>query len=119
MSKDHRLVYSTDAATNQRCPRCKEVVSECICAPAPGETEVKSAVLRLEKKGRGGKTVTVVDKLPANATLLAELATRLKKRCGTGGTSRIEEGRGVIEIQGDKRDEIRALLSSEGVLVKG
>ena len=57
MSKDARLVYSTDPALNQKCPKCKELVSECTCE---AEVDVKShrfvAVLRIEKQARGGKT---------------------------------------------------------------
>lgn len=120
MPKDYRLVYSTDPELNRRCPRCKEVASECICsAESDAELAGGTAVLRIEKKGRGGKSVTVIDKLPANRKLVEDLAARLKKRCGAGGTGKVEEGRGIVEIQGDKRDEVRALLEAEGLKVKG
>lgn len=120
MSKEHRLVYSTDPELNRRCPRCRELLVECSC-PAQSDVALagSTAVLRIEKKGRGGKSVTVADKLPANTELLASLTAKLKKRCGCGGTFRIEGERGVIEIQGEKRDEIRSLLAAEGVRVKG
>ena len=39
----------------------------------------------MEKKGRGGKTVTVVYGLPNNAAFLKELCSELKRACGTGG----------------------------------
>src|SRR4029078_10208414 len=85
--KNTRLVYSTDPAQNQKCPKCKELLSECLCVPEP---EVKSynfvAILRIEKVGRGGKTVTVVDQIPKNELFLRELTSELKKKCGTGGT---------------------------------
>ncbi len=74
-----------------------------------------ACVLRLEKKGRGGKTVTVVDGLPQNADFLSSLASELKRACGTGGT--VAEGR--IEIQGDQRERLRALLKSRGLAVRG
>ena len=65
--KDFRLVYSSDPKLNLKCPKCKELVSECTC---PKEVDVKDykfvAVLRMEKSGRGGKTVTVIDQLPNN-----------------------------------------------------
>ena len=38
-----------------------------------------TAKLRLEKKGRGGKSVTIVDALPDNGPFLEELAKALKK----------------------------------------
>lgn len=74
-----------------------------------------TARLRMERAGRGGKMVTVVDGLPSNATFLEELAGSLKKACGTGGTVRP----GAIELSGDVRDRLRALLSARGFTVKG
>ncbi len=73
------------------------------------------AHLRLEKSGRGGKSVTVVDGLPRNRAFLRELATELKKACGAGGTA----GGGAVEIQGDRRDALRPLLAAKGFTVKG
>lgn len=120
MSKDGRLVYSTDPALNQKCPKCKELVSECVCAP---ETDPKGykfiAVLRIEKQGRGGKTVTVIDRLPKNELFLKNLTTLLKKKCGSGGTYLMGGRDGVIEIQGDKRDIVRSTLEKEGIRSKG
>jgi len=120
MSKDTRLVYSTDPALNQKCPRCREVLSECTCEP---EVDVKSskfvAILRIEKQARGGKTVTVIDKLPKNELFLKQLTTTLKKKCGAGGTYLMSGRDGVIEIQGDKRELIRKLLAAEGIQSKG
>jgi translation initiation factor 1 len=69
----------------------------------------------MEKKGRGGKTVTVVDGLPDNAAFLKELAQELKRACGTGGAP----GDGVVELQGDLRDRVRELLQKKGFVVKG
>ena len=73
------------------------------------------ARLRVEKKGRGGKTVTVVFGLPANEAFLKELSQRLKRECGTGGTV---TGDGV-ELQGEKRDRVREILLRLGYTVKG
>ncbi len=74
-----------------------------------------TAKLRLEKKGRGGKSVTVVDGLPRNAAWIEALARDLKKALGTGGTALST----AIEIQGDRREHLRALLAARGVRVKG
>jgi translation initiation factor 1 len=118
--KDTKLVYSTDPKLNQKCPKCKELVSECVCEP---EVDVKGykfvAVLRIEKSGRAGKTVTVLDQLPKNELFLKELTTKLKKKCGSGGTYIMDRKEGVIEIQGDKRELIRELLAKEGIKSKG
>lgn len=73
------------------------------------------AKLRMEKKGRGGKTVTVVDGLPRNAAFLKSLSQDLKRSCGTGGTV-IDGG---IELHGDLRDRLRDVLAQKGYVVKG
>ncbi len=73
------------------------------------------AKLRLETRGRAGKSVTVVDGLPRNAAFLEGLAKELKTALGTGGTAK----EGCVEIQGDHRDRLRALLSGKGFAVKG
>jgi translation initiation factor 1 len=107
----------------QRCPKCKELVSECVCVPEdvvePGARYKFVAVLRIEKQGRGGKTVTVIDQLPKNELFLKDLTTKLKKKCGSGGTYSTAGKEGLIEIQGEKRDLIRALLAKEGIRTKG
>ena len=69
----------------------------------------------MEKKGRGGKTVTVVDGLPDNATFLKDLSQELKRLCGTGGAA-VEGG---VELQGDLRDRVREYPGEEGLDGKG
>ena len=69
----------------------------------------------MEKKGRGGKTVTVVDGLPRNAAFLKSLCQELKRACGTGGA--VSED--TIELQGDLRDRVREYLSKRDYVVKG
>ncbi|MCC6419622.1 MAG: stress response translation initiation inhibitor YciH [Gemmataceae bacterium] len=81
------------------------------------ETSKKAApVVRLgrETKGRRGKGVTTVSDIPLDDAGLAELATTLKNRCGTGGT--VKDG--VIEIQGDQRDRLASVLEAMGYRVK-
>ncbi len=120
MTKDSRLVYSTDPELNRKCAKCKEVLSECTCVADPGVKDYKFvAVLRIEKQGRGGKTVTVIDRLPKSELFLKELTTTLKKKCGSGGTYLLDGKDGVIEIQGEKRELIRAALAKEGIRCKG
>jgi translation initiation factor 1 len=120
MTKNTRLVYSTNPEENKKCPKCKELISECQCPP---EVEVKSynfvAIMRIEKAGRGGKTVTVVDQLPKSEIFLRDLTSELKKKCGSGGTYSTAGKEGLIEIQGDKREMIRAVLTKKGMKVKG
>ncbi len=117
---DSKLVYSTDPALNEKCPKCKEVRSECTCLPAvDAKTAKYVAVLRMEKQGRGGKVVSVIDGLPKEALFLKELTRDLKNRCGSGGTYKMEGRDGVIEIQGDKRELIRAYFASKNIRTKG
>jgi translation initiation factor 1 len=80
--------------------------------PLPGRIVAR---LRMEKKGRGGKTVTTVYELPRNQPFLKALAGELKRACGTGGA--VVEN--TIEIQGDLRDRVRDLLVQKGWTVKG
>jgi predicted translation initiation factor SUI1 len=67
-----------------------------------------------ETKGRRGKGVTLISDLPLDETRIADLATTLKSRLGTGGT--VKDGR--IEIQGDHRDRIISELEGLGYQVK-
>lgn len=114
---DYRLVYSTDKKLNQRCSRCKELQSECTCKADVEIPNSITAYLRLEKAHRGGKTVTVVDRLPASEPYLKKLAKELKAACGCGGTFKIEEN-GIIELQGDRREILRVELVKRGIKVK-
>lgn len=119
-SKDGRLVYSTDPKLNQACLRCKELISECVCAEEQDPKSYKFvATLRIEKQGRGGKTVTVIDQLPKNELFLKNLTSLLKKKCGAGGTYSTSGKEGVIEIQGDKREFVRVVLQKENIKSKG
>jgi translation initiation factor 1 len=115
-----RLVYSTDPKLNEKCPKCGELVLACRCEPqAQNKTYRFIPVLRLEKQGRGGKTVTVIDQLPKEELFLREWTTKLKKKCGSGGTYRRDGKDGIIEIQGDKRALVRACFEKEGIRTKG
>src|SRR6185436_8675571 len=114
-AKPSRLVYSTDSA--KTCPKCGWPARDCRCGSALEEPLPAKIVarLRVEKSGRGGKTVTVVDGLPRNRELLKQLAGELKRVCGTGGTT----GDTHVEIHGDQREAIRTLLVAKGWAVKG
>jgi translation initiation factor 1 len=66
--------------------------------------------VRIERNGRGGKTVTIVDKFVGTESDLEDLAKMLKTRCGVGGSAK----EGQIIIQGDFRERVVALLQNLG-----
>lgn len=67
-----------------------------------------------DRKGRAGKTMTLISNLPGDDAALGEITQKLKKLCGSGGTSKDQE----ILIQGDHRDRIEAWLIQQGYKVK-
>ena len=66
--------------------------------------------VRREVAGRRGKAVTTISGVPLDDAGLRELAGKLKKRCGVGGSTK----GGVIELQGDHRDVVMEVLRAEG-----
>ncbi len=105
MSKNSRLVYSTDQG------RIKPTEANKSKTKPTGDGIVR---LRRETKGRKGKGVTLVDGLNIDDKALKALAKRLKQLCGTGGT--IKDG--IIEIQSDDREKLKAELEKQGFTVK-
>ncbi len=110
------LVYSTEHG--ELCPDCRQPVAECHCAELAEQArlaELDGIVrLRRETSGRKGKGVTTVSGVPLPDAELKALAKRLKKVCGTGGA--VKEG--IIEIQGDHRERLKAALETLGYTVK-
>lgn len=110
-----RLVYSTDAG--RICPDCRQPVAQCRCkALAAAARPAGDGIARVsrERQGRGGKTVTVVRGLPLADAELQALGKQLRAACGSGGTAK----QGVLEIQGDHRDRVLALLQQQGLKAK-
>jgi translation initiation factor 1 len=118
MNNHSELVYSTNPELNKPCPRCKKLAGSCTCKNTTPDTSKIKAVLRLEKKHRGGKDVTIIDRLPPSEEFLKDLSATLKRKCGTGGTYKIEDGIGSVEIQGDKRVQIKTELEKMGIFCK-
>jgi len=117
---DHsRLVYSTE--TGKICSLCQKSISECTCkkkkSKAQPNINIKiDGIIRIQRevKGRKGKTVTTVSGFQNNAGELKNLATQLKRCCGTGGSVK----NGVIIIQGDHRDTLITELKIRGFKAK-
>ncbi|MCS6814836.1 MAG: translation initiation factor [Cyanobacteria bacterium] len=70
--------------------------------------------IRVERKGRGGKTVSVIEGLQLPSASLAILLKQLKSHCGSGGTAKD----GTIELQGDHRQKLALWLEQRGYVVK-
>ena len=113
--RDGRPVYSTQSG--RTCPSCGWPVRDCACSERRDEPVPERVVarLRIERAGRRGKTVTIVEGLPRNQAFLKDLALDLKRSCGSGGT--VVEDR--VEIQGEHVEKIRGLLRMRGWTVKG
>ncbi|MCP4547200.1 MAG: translation initiation factor Sui1 [bacterium] len=112
--KKNDLVYSSELG--RICPQCEKPSKGCICKRKDAARPAGDGVVRIrrEVKGRRGKTVTTISGLPLANDELRDLAARLKKRCGCGGSV----ADGVIIIQGDFRDVLRSQLEERGYRVK-
>lgn len=99
--RDARVVWSTSDGDLRRVRDAK------VKARLSGGGRVK---VRRETAGRRGKAVTTVSNIPLDDAGLRDLAGRLKKRCGVGGS--VKDG--VIELQGDHRDAVVEMLRASG-----
>src|SRR3954470_7992929 len=80
--------------------------------PGLKERRASGARVRVKREvaGRRGKGVTTIYDVPLDDAGLRDLAGRLKKRCGVGGSAK----HGVIELQGDHRAVVVEVLRAEG-----
>jgi translation initiation factor 1 len=93
------LVWSSDGGDRRRDRK-----------PQPQRPSAGRVKVRRETAGRRGKAVTTISGVPLDDAGLRELAGRLKKRCGVGGSAKD----GVIELQGDHRDVVVEVLRGDG-----
>ena len=99
-----RLVYSTEMEILRREERAEKDL------PADLRTRKQKVIVRLDRKGRGGKSVTVIEGLQISQQDKKALLKKLKAGIGTGGT--VKEG--ALEIQGDHCVTIMAALEKLG-----
>ena len=71
-------------------------------------------IVGIERKGRGGKTVSVITGVMSHEAGKTALLKLLKNKLGTGGTLKDD----TLEIQGDHRDQIVELLNGLGYKAK-
>ena len=71
--------------------------------------------VRMEKKGRHGKVVTLISEFTGLTRDIEALAKQLKTKCGVGGS--VKER--VIVLQGDHRKKVVQLLQDMGYRTKG
>jgi len=108
MSKNKsRTVWSTDAGDMR-----KQANKQVFIKSLPPQQQ--TAYLQRETKSRGGKTVTLVKNLVLSQDDMKALAKILKSTCGSGGTVNDNN----IEIQGEHREKIAAILKKMGYKVK-
>ncbi len=78
------------------------------------EPSRQKLIVKIDRKGRAGKQVTLIQGFVGTPEDLAALGRSLKTRCGVGGTAKD----GEITIQGDFRDRVTALLTEMGYKAK-
>jgi translation initiation factor 1 len=109
------IVYST--GSGRICPGCRRPIAQCACKTAKGQAlRADAGMVRVSRQtqSRAGKAVTIITGLPLTGDQLAQLASELKRRCGSGGT--VKDG--AIEIQGEHRDTLVAELVRRGFAAK-
>jgi len=115
MSDNRRLVYSTEHGSLDK-PMQKKVGSgkkkrrQSPGAPAIKNPNKQGVRIRRESRGRGGKTVSVIDGIALDELSLKQLLKKLKSQLGTGGAVK----NGALEIQGDHREKLLVLLEKNG-----
>jgi translation initiation factor 1 len=104
-SSDKRFIYQEFG--NGQSPATERPISEL----PPQQQNLK---VQASRKGRKGKTVTVISGFQVKPETLADLEKQLKSQCGTGGTVKDNE----IEIQGDHKQKIVDILTKLGYKAK-
>jgi translation initiation factor 1 len=110
--KMEKLDLSNFFLNNQEDSRFKLLSDEEVIEPEIAQLPINAQKLlvRKEKKGRGGKTVTIIEGYQGNPQTLETLCKKVKQQCGVGGS--VEHK--TFIIQGDKCDQVVKILIKEG-----
>ena len=104
---ESHTVWSSDSGDLRKKAENKTAITSL----PPGQ---QTAYLHRDSKGRGGKSITLIKNLVLSEADMNALAKKIKQACGVGGTVRDS----VIEIQGENREKIAAVLTKLGYKVK-
>jgi len=105
-AKGDRVVYS-EFGNNANSPATEKAVPN---LPA----NQQNLRIQASRKGRKGKTVTIISGFQSNQETLAGLLKQLKNQCGAGGTLKDDE----IEIQGEHKEKLMEILTKLGYKAK-
>ncbi len=113
MPGNRNVVYSTDPEEDDQSPAEPELPAN--PAAAIRTLQHNSPVrVHLDRKGRGGKSVSVITGVKSPTKGKKALIKHLKSKLGTGGSIKGDN----LEIQGDRRDDIVVLLNELGYQAK-
>lgn len=102
------LVYSTESG--RLCDGCEQPIDQCRCKASQAPEGDGVVRVQREKKGRAGKTVTIISGLEGDKKILSDLCKKLKKRFGCGGAVK----NWTIELQGDLAEQSVKYLQDLG-----
>ena len=112
--KGRRIVFSTDPKEDRSREQPAMPPGADPAGPIATRQRNQPVIVGIERKGRGGKTVSIVSGVMSHEPGKQALLKLLKTKLGTGGTLKDEE----IEIQGDHRDQIVEILIGLGYKAK-
>ena len=109
-----RVVYSTDPQEDKPAKAEERASGANPAGPIATRQRNQPVIVGIERKGRGGKTVSLITGVMSHPAGKEALLKLLKNKLGTGGTLKDD----VLEIQGDHRDQIVELLNGLGYKAK-
>lgn len=125
---DRKVVYSTDSPQDPDSPFAElegrfgaaesserqTVPPRAAVSKPPAKVPAAAVRVQRERKGRGGKTVSVITGVPGPEARRLDLLKQLKQKLGAGG---VLEGDNIV-IQGDHRDRVVDILNQMGYRAK-